>query len=45
MHEPTLMTQIDIQVAEFGLEEIRNVQNFMCGQKVEYAGRELLEDE
>ena len=45
MWDTTLMTQIDIQVAEFGIEEIRRVQNFMSGKKIEYEGRELLEDE
>ena len=45
MWDTTLMTQIDIQVAEFGIEEIRRVQNFMSGTKIEYEGRELLEDE
>ena len=39
------MTQIDIQVAELGLEELRRVQNFMDGSKTEYRGREFLEDE
>lgn len=45
MWEPTLLTQVDIQVAELSMQELRRVISVQEGSLVEYQGRASLEDE
>lgn len=43
--EPVMMVHVDIQVAEQSMKEIKRILSIQDGTKVEYAGRELIEDE
>lgn len=45
MWDSTLMTQIDIQVAELSMKELRRIISIQDGSVVEYQGRDLVEDE
>lgn len=45
MWDTSLLTQIDIQVAEMAIKEYHNVIRIMEGGEVEYQGRALVEDE
>lgn len=45
MWDTSLMTNIDIQVAELSLIELKKVICFLEGSAVEYEGRQYVEDE
>lgn len=44
-YDPTVMTYIDSHVAEFALQEFRQVLKYMEGSEQEYEGRQYVEDE
>ena len=44
-YDTSIMTYIDIQVAELSIEEYRKVLKYMEGSEVEYVGRQYFEDE
>ena len=44
-YDPTVMTYIDSHVAQFAMQEFRQVLKYMEGSETEYEGRQYVEDE